>query len=238
MLTHTIYIDDHIKYKSSPIQRSYKALFTGLVIGIGLTIAIMLLLGTWAKPLPSSITPSPIHIQLQRPLLPQAMPKPPETLTLIAIPAETAKPKEIIKNIPKTSHSAPQEKQKTPLPKPVLLAPSHSQQQQEPITNNNLRVFNPRLRQQLKTYSTPIPALNNPSNRLLNTSTQLNYTTGTHQVQHKGKCFTVRKSPANTTSTYWSLPHDCAGALSESDKMAQGLRKAMRLRFGKQPVNN
>ena len=100
--------------------------------------------------------------------------------------------------------------------------------QQKPNSNSPNTIFNPTLRQKLQNINN----LHREYGKTLVTTTlQTHYSLNSQVIKIDDKCFTLRKDLNVNNATQWSLPHGCPGDLSESDKMAKNLEKAMRERF-------
>ena len=131
-------------------------------------------------------------------------------------------------NIPASDRSeskqAADSKRPTKNPVPQEKPPGFHQMPSEGLT-----VFDPRLRATLKQFGEFSPqSYHKPITETYEMPD------GELKVEHNGRCFTLRDNASSPTGKLWSLPEKCFGVKDESERIAEGLRAAMKRRFGEE----
>lgn len=205
------------------LERSTARYHSPQTLSIAVLLSAMLVLGCYSfiGVTPPAHSPSTEFKVRVLPPSPRAMLVPENTPITMPLPegftANKAAPPKAAKaklSAPTTPPATPPQAQPTPEYPP-----------------HNARVFNPQLRAQLDAARAGQQHLQ--QNPLSGNAPILTYQTATGETiaELNGRCYRVVDDDFSPTGKRWSLPTRCHGYKTESDRIAEGLRRAMQRRF-------
>lgn len=215
--THQSFTEDAAHAYHSPLLLRGVFLFTALMLGAAISVM------HWPTPKPTEPPTFTVNII---PLNPQEMSRPTSLLpehSPLRIP------------LPDAFHASPRRKSQSSTSAPIVtqrqdIIPLDINDPQMPSAQPAARLFNSNIQQKLDAAlshnATQTPNINKMPITTYQTSD------GHTMAALNGRCYRVYDDPMSPTGKRWSLPTRCAGVKTESDKIAEGLARAMKERFG------